>query len=183
MIVSQGRTANFENFEMCRGCDKFNVFKVARVDPARRTNFENFEVCVSPSSLKVFKVTTGPRIRHDTPCRTSPVPEPRKEQAAKNHAGCGGAGLRQPTPSRPSRSPCWFVPQQPRVHLGPLGRTASTLKTLKNHNQTAKRQSFNVKLRFGIPWAGLGSFGNVENHRGRAPAQRENVGLGSFPAG
>ena len=31
----------------------------------------------------MFKVEPGPGIRHDTPCRTSPVPEPFKCQAAK----------------------------------------------------------------------------------------------------
>ena len=131
MIVSQGRTANFENFEMCRGCDKFNVFKVARVDPARRTNFENFEVCVSPSSLKVFKVTTGPRIRHDTPCRTSPVPEPCKYQAAKIMPAVAGQAFGSPRPHGPHGLPVGLFTQQPRVQLGPLGRTAFTLKTLK----------------------------------------------------
>ena len=154
MIVSQGRTANFENFEMCRGCDKFNVFKVARVDPARRTNFENFEVCVSPSSLKVFKVTTGPRIRHDTPCRTSPVPEPRKEQAAKNHAGCGGAGLRQPTPSRPSRSPCWFVP--PTTAGAPWPSRENGLNFENFETATKPRRGRASTLNFGLGSRGRG---------------------------
>ena len=153
-ILSQDRTANFEHFEMCRVCINFKVFKVASVDPARRTNFEHFEVCGGTSNLKVFKVTTGPRIAHDTPCRASPVPEPRKDQAAKNHAGAGGAGLRQPTPSLPSRSPCWFVP--PTTAGAPWPSRENGLNFENFETATKPRRGRASTLNFGLGSRGRG---------------------------
>ena len=82
--AGQGRHTNFEHFELGRCSINFKVFKVASAGQCRHTNFENIEVGGEPTSLKMFKVEPGPWIKHDTPCRTSPVPEPFKCQRPKS---------------------------------------------------------------------------------------------------
>ena len=132
--AGQGRHTNFEHVELGMCSINFKVFKVASAGQCRHTNFENFEVGGGPTSLKVFKVEPGPGIRHDTPCRTSPVPEPFKCQAAKIGPAVAGQAFSSPRPHGPHGLSVGLLPQQPRVQLGPLGRTASTLKTLKTQS-------------------------------------------------
>ncbi len=117
-------------------------FKVASAGRCRDTNFENFEVGGGTASLNMFKVEPGPGIRHDTPCRASPVPAQFKCQAAKIGPAVAGQAFGNPRPHGPHGLSVGLFPQQPRVQLGPLGRTSSTLKTLRtqSHREGAQLQ-------------------------------------------
>ena len=150
----RGRHTNFEHVELGRVSTNFKVFKVASAGRAGTPTFKTLKLVGAQPVAKCSKLKPGPGIRHDTPCRASPAPEPFKLSSGQNRAGCGKESFRQPTPSRPSRTLCGFVPPTTAGATWPSRENVLNFENVEN--AIKPRRGTASTLNFGLGSRGRG---------------------------